>query len=105
MIFLIIYLPDLGHGFLKDDFGWVRRARPDGQGLSLVFQSDIGFYRPLVMATFAVDHAFWQLNPFGYGMTNLALCVVGAALLYALARTLGLPAAAATAAATAWARG
>lgn len=102
-IFLIIYLPDLGHGFLKDDFGWVRRARPDGQGFALAFQSDIGFYRPLVMATFAIDHAFWQLNPFGYGMTNLALCCLDATLLYALARSLRLPAAAAIVAAAAWA--
>ena len=79
-IFLIIYLPDLGHGFLKDDFGWVRRVRPDGPGLTLAFQSDIGFYRPLVMATFAIDHALWRLNPFGYGMTNLAICCLDAAL-------------------------
>ena len=102
-IFLIIYLPDLGHGFLKDDFGWVWRARPDGPGFILAFRSDIGFYRPLVMATFAVDHAFWQLNPFGYGITNLTICCVDAALLWALARCLRLPAAAAVVAAAAWA--
>ena len=102
-IFLIIYLPDLGHGFLKDDFGWVRRVRPDGQGLTLAFQSDIGFYRPLVMASFAIDHAVWQLNPFGYGMTNLAICCLDAALLYALARSLRLPSAAALVSAAAWA--
>ncbi len=103
-IFLAAYLPDLGHGFLKDDFGWVLRARgTDGRGLLGFFDGGIGFYRPLVSGTFAADHAIWKLNPFGYGMTNLALCLADVLLLFALARRLALPTAAAVLCAAVWA--
>jgi hypothetical protein len=94
--FLVIYLPDIGHGFLKDDFVWILSSRAadlsDAVGL---FKANVGFYRPLVSLTFAADYGIWGMRPFGYGLTNLAVfsgCVV---LLYALARrfTLSPPAA------------
>jgi hypothetical protein len=101
-IFLVVYLPDLGHGFVKDDFGWVRRASTRAWR-DLLLRSDIGFYRPLVMATFVSDHALYGLNAFGYGMTNLALCLGGAALFVKVARSLSLPTGAAMMGAAVWA--
>src|SRR5687767_13492322 len=95
-LFLVIYLPDVGHGFIADDFGWIAESRlgsvSDAIGL---FTANVGFYRPVVSLSFALDHAIWGTNAFGYGLTNLALCLANAAMLFALARRLGLPVAAA----------
>jgi hypothetical protein len=89
--FLVIYLPDIGHGFLKDDFVWILSSRAtDLTDAVALFKANVGFYRPLVSLTFAADYAVWGMRPFGYGLTNLAVfsgCIV---LLYALARRFSL---------------
>jgi hypothetical protein len=54
------------------------------------------------MATFAVDHALYGLDPFGYGITNLAICSIDAALIFILVRRLSLPTAAAVVASATW---
>ena len=103
-VFLIAYLPDIGHGLVRDDFGWIRHSRLiDGRLLTDLFQANVGFYRPLVMVSFALDYVIWEVRPFGYGLTNLAMVIVNAALVYALARRLTLPSAAALVAAAVWA--
>jgi hypothetical protein len=91
-VLLAAYLPDLGHGFIKDDFRWIHDGRSDSLAdLASLFAANVGFYRPLVTVSFAADYAVWDLNPFGYGLTNLLLLVADAALLFALARRFGLP--------------
>ena len=91
-VFLAIYLPAVGHGFISDDFRWIVESRADEPGdLVRLFGGNVGFYRPLVAATFAADYAVWTTNAFGYGLTNLALLFLSAALLWALARRFGLP--------------
>lgn len=99
-----IYLRDLGHGFVKDDYRWIAASRiqslPD---LVHLFTANVGFYRPLVSTTFAVDHALWGLNPEGYALTNVALLLTDAVLLFLLARRLSLPPAAALFAVAVWA--
>jgi hypothetical protein len=103
-VFLLAYLPDLGHGLVRDDFGWIRHSRLiDGRTFADLFQANVGFYRPLVMVSFALDHAVWGIRPFGYGLTNLAIVMVNAVLVYVLARRLTLPPAAALVAAAVWA--
>jgi hypothetical protein len=101
--FLVIYLPDIGHGFLKDDFVWILSSRSADLGDAIaLFNSNVGFYRPLVSLSFAADYGIWRMQPFGYGLTNLVLfsgCVV---LLYALARRFTLPPAAALLATAVW---
>src|SRR5262245_33981370 len=82
-LFLIVYLPQTGHGFIKDDYRWIATSRVNAPGdLPALFASNVGFYRPLVSATFALDHAIWALDPFGYGITNIALLLGSAVLLY-----------------------
>ena len=99
-ILLAIYAPDIGHGFLRDDFRWIREGRVETVAdVAGLFRTNVGFYRPLVSLSFAGDYALHELEPFGYGLTNLALLLGGAGLLFVLVRTLGLPAAAALAAA------
>ena len=101
--FLVIYLPDVGHGFIKDDFGWIAGSRlttaDDVRGL---FEHNAGFYRPLVSASFAADYALWRFDPFAYGITNLIVVFVDAVLLFCLARKLSASREAALVAVAAW---
>lgn len=103
--FLLIYLPDLGHGFIKDDFAWISRAREarDVWGTARFFATNVGFYRPIVMESFWIDHAVHGLNPFGYGLTNLATLLLACGSLFILARALGLHADASMLAVAVWA--
>ena len=56
---------------------------------ALLVRTD-GFYRPVVAATFAIDRAVYGVEPFGFGVTNLCLLLLGACALAYLATTLGL---------------
>jgi len=103
-IFLVVYVPDVGHGFLADDFAWIRQSRMSGPSDAVrLFSQHNGFYRPLVSVTFALDHAAWGLRPFGYALTNLALALATAAVLMMIARGVGLAPPAALFAAALWA--
>jgi hypothetical protein len=101
---LASYLPDLGRGFIKDDFAWILGSRTSGPlGWIDLFGRDNGFYRPLVSLSFALDERLFGLEPYGYGLTNLALvlgCLFG---LYGLGRSLGMPWGTALLAASIWA--
>jgi hypothetical protein len=102
-IFLVIYGFDCGQGFIADDFAWIVHGRLDGfQSLRRLFGTSQGFYRPLVSVSFGINHAFFALNAFGYGLTNLALAVACGVLVAALAKALKLPAVLATLAAALW---
>ena len=86
------YLPDLGRGFIKDDFAWILGSRTAGAfGWIDLFSRDNGFYRPLVAMSFSVNERLAGLEPYWYGLTNLALVVGCMAALYRLARALGMP--------------
>lgn len=50
-----------------------------------------GYYRPLTVATFALDWFFWKQNPLGYHLTNLLLHLVNAFMVYGLIRFLLRP--------------
>ncbi|MCI0342232.1 MAG: tetratricopeptide repeat protein [Planctomycetales bacterium] len=45
----------------------------------------VGMFRPLVLATFAVDRSFWDANPFGLHLTNLLLHAAASAAVAAIA--------------------
>jgi hypothetical protein len=102
--FLAIYGPDIGHGFVKDDFRWILSSRTEHlEDLAAHFRSNVGFYRPLVSLTFAADYGVWGVRPLGYGLTNLTIFGGCAVLLYRLARRIALPPAAALLATAVWA--
>ena len=46
------------------------------------------YYRPLTTFSFAVDHAIWGLNPFGFHLTNTLLHMGAGILLFFYLRTL-----------------
>jgi hypothetical protein len=101
---LASYLPDLGRGFIKDDFAWILGSRTSGPlGFVDIFGRDNGFYRPLVSLTFAVDERLFGLEPYWYGVTNLVLVICCMAGLQALGRALGMPWGAALLAVSIWA--
>ena len=101
---LLAYVPDLGHGFVKDDFGWIRGARIESANdAAALLTRNNGFYRPLVSATFALNYAVSGMAPLAYGVTNFALLLAGAALLFIVARRLNLPATPSALASALWA--
>ncbi len=77
---LAVYGPDVGRGFVKDDFTWIRGAKAAlADPISALHPQVPGFYRPVVTLTFALDYARHGWQPSGYGWTNLALylaCIV-----------------------------
>ena len=90
-VFAAIYGDALGHGFVKDDFRWIAAADVHSPGdLQRIFATNVGFYRPLVTLSFAIDRAAWNLNARGYAVTNLILLVANTVLLFTLARRLRL---------------
>ena len=89
---LVIYLPDLGHGFIKDDFVWIESNQARSlTDLLAPFTEAPDFYRPLVSLSFAADWWLFGAEPLGYGLTNLAFLLAAAAILASLAARLGLP--------------
>ena len=103
-ILIAIYGPGIGKGFVKDDVVWVGNNHVTSWAdvRALMVRTD-GFYRPLVAATFAIDRAVYGVEPFGFGVTNLALLVAGAFALAYLGTTLGVSPTAGVIAAGVWA--
>ena len=88
-----VYLPDLGQGFIKDDFAWIRGSRLASAAdvVRLVTEPASGFFRPVVGLSFGLNERLFGLHAFGYGATNLLLLAVAAAGVWRLAAALGLP--------------
>lgn len=98
-----VYLPDLGRGFVKDDFRWLADARAAlSDPLRAIHPSVADFYRPAVTASFAVDTALFGLNARAYGFTNLFLCLACAFVIARLFRSAGVSKFAAAVAVFAW---
>jgi hypothetical protein len=100
---VLAYGPDVGRGFMQDDFRWIETSRVSSAGdAAALVRHQVGFYRPVVAATFAVNYAFSGIEPLAYGLTNLVLLLMGAGVLYAVARRVDLPPASALMAAGLW---
>ncbi|HKT81703.1 MAG TPA: hypothetical protein VJP86_15855 [Vicinamibacterales bacterium] len=91
--FLFIYLPDVGRGFISDDFGWILRSRAGSLDdvVAWFTRPAMGFYRPLVALSFAANERLTGLWPMGYALVNVLLALATAAAIGALVRRLGLP--------------
>lgn len=99
---LAIYLPDAGRGFIKDDFAWLLAAPLSADPWSAAWTASTGFFRPLVSLSFTFNHVLFDLDPHGYGLTNLALALAAAAAIFALARSWGIGQRAALVASGVW---
>jgi hypothetical protein len=99
-----IYAPSAGHGFIKDDFGWIAESiLRSPTDVVRLFGSNVGFYRPAISLTFGLNHLMFGLAPLGYGLTNLALVLLTVVAIRSLAVSVGLSTATATVAAALWA--
>ena len=95
---LLLYLPSLGSGFISlwDDGDYVTRNERI-QSLtwpavkSWWSEPVLGSYAPLTLASFALDHAIWKLDPFGYHLTNILLHALASALVVWLLMLLRAP--------------
>lgn len=87
----LAYVPDMGHGFISDDFGWILtgnlRSIADLQRAFV--DTPMGFYRPLVSLSFGLNAWMAGLAPMGYALVNFALVCAIAVAIIALCRTLG----------------
>src|SRR5262245_33070291 len=81
----LVYAGALGNPFVYDDRVVVvanaSLREPLANPLFVLLYSP---YRPLVNASYALDHVVWGLDPFGYDLTGLLLHCANVVLLYAL---------------------
>ncbi len=99
-----VFVPDVGRGFVKDDFAWITVGRAALlQPETILRPSQPGFFRPLVTASFAASYRWFGLKARDYGFTNLALYALCVIAIVFLIRQFGLPWPAAAVGAFAWA--
>ena len=80
---LIIYLPNVGTGFIKDDLIWLENVVTEGRVDYLKpFTISTGFYRPLVSLTFGMQYEFFGMNSVPYGLLNLFIHLFNLILVY-----------------------
>jgi hypothetical protein len=102
-VFLGVYVPAAGHGFISDDFVWILHNRlRQSSDLWRILTSDNGFYRPAVALSFALNERAFGLDPRPYGLINVGLALLCALAVFQLARALKLPPGAAAFAASLW---
>lgn len=90
-VFLAVYVPAVGRGFVTDDFNWVTsNAVHSAADLRRIVTRAEGFYRPVVSLSFAANERVFHNAPRGYGLTNIALALLTAAGIGSLCRALGL---------------
>jgi hypothetical protein len=103
VVFLGVYLPVVGHGFLSDDFRWVLNSRLESlTDVARLFKLSDGFYRPIVSLTFGLDRLAFGINPRPYGWTNVGLSLITALLIRKLALSFGLEKGSGVLAASLW---
>jgi hypothetical protein len=102
-IFIVVYGPLAGHGFISDDFGWIQRSRlQTSTDLRPLVPHGNDFFRPAVALSFALNHAMFGNQPFGYGLTNVLLAVACSLAIVVLLVRLGLPVGAAALGGSLW---
>ena len=89
-IFLLIYASTVGQGFISDDYAWITASPASGDPVLPAFTHNVGFYRPLVTLSFALNYRISGLNARPYALTNLALMGACIGLLIWLAALNGL---------------
>ena len=87
-----VYAATLSHGFVWDDITIIAEnpiLEKSGNFPKILFSEDTsigftGYYRPVTYLSFALDRAFWGVNPAGYHLTNLLLHAGAVLLFYAV---------------------
>ncbi len=94
LLTLVAYLPALHGGFVWDDDDYVTENDTlrslDGLRRIWFEPRSIPQYYPLVHTSFWIEYQLWQLDPLGYHLVNVLLHALGAVLLWAVLRRLGI---------------
>lgn len=91
VICLLVYLRAVACGYVNFDDPLYIQDNPlirrfDPEMLARAFtEPHLGWWMPLTWISFAVDYHFWELNPFGYHMTNIVLHAVNTGLVVLIA--------------------
>lgn len=87
-----LYLSCTGQHLISDDWSLFGQIQTFGNAARDFTRTWLGhsrcYYRPLATVSLAADHAFWNLAPLGFHMTNLMILVACAALASRLAHRL-----------------
>lgn len=95
LVTALAFWPGLTGGFLFDDYpNIVQQEKVHAAELSLesirtaawAYGGHIG--RPIATISFAVDHAFWGMNPWGYKLSGLLVHLANVVLVFLLVRRL-----------------
>lgn len=84
ILLLAVYGNTLNHGFVWDDTDIIvnNSLLKDPENILKFFiledkiDTSTGYYRPITYVSFALDLAFWGLNPVGFNITNLVLHIL-----------------------------
>lgn len=94
---LLAYVPSWGNQFVWDDEQFIYSNVYVKQfAITEIFSTSTtagagiasNYFRPLTTLSFAVDHAIWGLNPFGFLVTNTFMHISSGVLLFLLLRIL-----------------
>jgi len=90
----LLYLPSLDNAFVNWDDDKNLTANPFFRGLGwpqlhwMWTTHLMGHYIPVTWMSFGLDFTLWDMDPFGYHLTNLILHAVNASLFFLVAREL-----------------
>ncbi len=92
----LLYINTLSNNFVYDDAYIVTENHfiKTFKNLPKLFQKDYLplsgelSYRPTVTLTYFIDYAVWELNPFGYHLTNIILHTINVLLFYILIKNI-----------------
>lgn len=99
-ITLLVYFPSLGNQFVWDDEQFIYSNQSVANfAVDEIFSTSTtagsgiasNYYRPLTTLSFAVDHAIWGFNSFGFHLTNTLLHIAAGLLLFRLLSSLRIP--------------
>ena len=94
---ILVYANTFNNEFVWDDEVQIvsNEYIKDLRNIPLFFTKDLwmlsaephqsGYYRPLMLLSFALDFRMWKLNPLGYHLTNLFFHVLNSLLVFLLA--------------------
>ncbi len=90
LLTFVVFAPSLKNGFVAWDDLQMFPSNPHYRGLGgsqllwIWTTFHVGEYMPLTWTTFAIDYLVWELNPFGYHLTNVFLHTLTVLVVYCL---------------------
>ncbi|MEO6695834.1 MAG: hypothetical protein ABIO41_11605, partial [Ignavibacteria bacterium] len=87
----LVYYNSLTNEFVFDDESVIvnNSSIQNTGNIPSFFTADEGFhkvigryYRPIVSASYAIDHSIWGLNPYGFHLTNIIIHIISCLLLF-----------------------